>query len=139
MMRPAGAQRKNMAPAPGRRGFRGKSVLVNGLRILHLAGLVAVGAALLGAQAAPGAPALALLVVPGALIVALDWWANPAYAFQLKGLGMAVKLALVVWMALDEDHRLVLFWAILALSSALAHAPGRIRGYSPWRSRRDPG
>ncbi|GAB4164842.1 MAG: hypothetical protein Fur0039_00140 [Rhodocyclaceae bacterium] len=126
-----------MRNASGYRDFPGKGVLINGLRILHLAGVVAVGGTLLAEPARePGSAALVLLVAPGALIAMLDAWSKPGYAFQLKGLGVIAKLLLVAWMALDADHRLMLFWVILAFSSAAAHAPGRVRGYSPWRSRR---
>ncbi len=120
----------------GYRSFTGKALLVNVLRILHLAGVVGVGAAVLGAPSAgDGMIAYVLVLVPGGLIVALDWWSNAHYPFQLKGLGMAVKLALVAWMAFDAEHRMVLFWIVLAGSSALSHGPGRLRGYSPWPGR----
>lgn len=115
------------------RSFPGKSPVVNLLRALHLIGVVGLGASVLGGGAQRVCDGYCLLVlVSGAGILALDIWSSPAYLLQVKGMGMAVKLGLILWMALDAGHRIELFWTVVALSSLFTHASGRLRGYSPW-------
>ena len=118
------------------RTFPGKPLVINVLRILHLAGVVGVGAGVLTSRAAPACDLFCLLtLISGAAILLLDWWSNPRFLRQVKGVGMAVKLLLVAWLAADATHRLTLFWVVLALSSALAHAPGKVRNHIMLRRR----
>ena len=110
----------------GHRDFAGRGLLINVLRVFHIAGLSGVSAAVLAgggnAESWGG-----LMLVSGLGIVALDAWANPFYFRQAKGLGTLLKIALVALMVAWEPGRLPLFWFILAFSVALSHAPGRIR------------
>lgn len=110
----------------GRRDFPGRSLLINLLRILHVAGLAGLSAAILGAGAGLEQWA-ALMLGSGLGIIALDAWANPLYFRQAKGVGTLLKLALVGLMMVWAPGRLPLFWFLLAFSVALSHAPGRIR------------
>ena len=115
------------------RSFPGKAPVVNLLRALHLIGVVGLGASVLGGGPEQACDAYCLLVLlSGAAILALDVWSSLAYVLQIKGMGMAVKLGMVLWMVLDAGHRVELFWVVVALSSLLTHASGRLRGYSPW-------
>ena len=110
----------------GHRDFPGRGLLINILRVFHIAGLAGLSAVVLGS--AGGAENWGgLMVISGLGIIALDAWANPLYFRQAKGLGTLLKIALVVVMAAWEPGRLPLFWFILAFSVALSHAPGRIR------------
>lgn len=110
----------------GHRDFPGRGLLINVLRVFHIAGLAGISAVVMGGAGAAGSWG-ALMLVSGLGIVALDAWANPAYFRQAKGLGTLLKIALVALMVLWEPGRLGLFWFVLAFSVALSHAPGRIR------------
>ena len=110
----------------GHRDFPGRGLLINILRVFHIAGLAGISAAVL-AGAGGAAQWGGLMLVSGLGIIALDAWANPVYFRQAKGLGTLLKIGLVVLMVVWEAGRLPLFWFVLAFSVALSHAPGRIR------------
>jgi hypothetical protein len=110
----------------GHRDFPGRGLLINILRVFHIAGLAGISAAVLGG--AGGAASWGgMMLISGLGIVALDAWANPLYFRQAKGLGTLLKIALVVLLVVWEAGRQPLFWFILAFSVALSHAPGRLR------------
>ncbi len=110
----------------GHRDFPGRGLLINVLRVFHIAGLAGISAVVLaGAGGAPGWGAV--MLVSGLGIVALDAWANPFYFRQAKGVGTLLKMALVLLLVAWEAGRLPLFWFVLAFSVALSHAPGRLR------------
>jgi hypothetical protein len=108
------------------RDFPGRGLLINVLRIFHIASLAGVSAVVLaggrGSETWGG-----LMLISGLGIVALDAWANPAYFRQAKGLGTLLKIALVTLLIAWEAGRLPLFWFVLAFSGALSHAPARLR------------
>lgn len=110
----------------GHRDFPGRGLLINVLRVFHIAGLAGISAVVLGSGGAAAAWG-GLMLVSGLGIVALDAWANPLYFRQAKGVGTLLKLALVLLMVGWEAGRLPLFWFVLAFSVALSHAPGRLR------------
>ena len=115
-----------MRDQDGHRDFRGRGLLINILRVFHIAALAGVSSVVLGG-AGGGAHWGGLMLASGLGIVALDAWANPLYFRQAKGLGTLLKLALVVLLVTWEAGRLPLFWFVLAFSVALSHAPSRIR------------
>ncbi len=110
----------------GHRDFRGRGLLINILRVFHVAGLAGISAAVLAGAGAAERWGM-LMVVSGLGIIALDAWANPLYFRQAKGLGTLLKIALVVLLVMWEAGRQPLFWFVLAFSVALSHAPGRVR------------
>ena len=110
----------------GHRDFPGRGLLINILRVFHIAGLAGISAAMLGG-AVDAAQWGGLMLVSGLGIIALDAWANPLYFRQAKGLGTLLKIALVVLLVVWDAGRLPLFCFVLAFSVALSHAPGRIR------------
>ena len=110
----------------GHRDFPGRGLLINIVRVFHVAGLAGISAVVLGGASAAQHWGT-LMLISGLGIVALDAWANPDYFRQAKGLGTLLKLALVVLLVVWEPGRLPLFWFVLAFSVALSHAPGRIR------------
>jgi hypothetical protein len=91
------------------------------LRGLHLAAVIALGAAVLGAPVDLHQSAIATLVT-GFGMLALDVWGNPDHLRQAAGLSVIAKLVFVGWMAVDADHRLLLFWLIVAGSATFRHA-----------------
>ena len=107
------------------RDFPGRRAINLGLRSLHLASIVLLGAALLGAgDIALGAW---LTLVSGAGMFAGDVWANPAHLREIAGCGVVLKLLLVAIMATQPAFALPIFWSILVLSALLSHAPGALR------------
>ena len=115
-----------MRDADGHRDFPGRGLLINVLRVFHIAGLAGISAVVLAGMDGGGRWG-ALMLISGLGIVALDAWANPFYFRQAKGLGTLLKLGLVMLMFSWEAGRLPLFWFVLAFSVALSHAPGRLR------------
>ena len=115
-----------MRDQDGHRDFRGRGLLINILRVFHIAGLAGMSAVVL-ANASGVAHWGGLMLVSGLGIVALDAWANPLYFRQAKGLGTLLKLVLVMLLASWEAGRQPLFWFVLVFSVALSHAPSRIR------------
>ncbi|MDP2809804.1 MAG: hypothetical protein Q8O34_06605 [Rhodocyclaceae bacterium] len=110
----------------GHRDFPGRGLLINVLRVFHIAGLAGISAVVLAGMSG-AANWGALMLVSGLGIVALDAWANPLYFRQAKGIGTLLKIALVMLLVAWEAGRLSLFWFVLAFSVALSHAPGRLR------------
>jgi hypothetical protein len=110
----------------GHRDFPGRGLLINVLRVFHIAGLAGISAVVLAGMGGAGGWG-ALMMISGLGIVALDAWANPFYFRQAKGLGTLLKIFLVLLLVVWEPGRLPLFWFVLAFSVALSHAPGRLR------------
>ncbi|MBK6975143.1 MAG: hypothetical protein IPH26_20130 [Sterolibacteriaceae bacterium] len=106
--------------------------LLNLLRAAHVVGLIGSGSVLFGGNPGPVFPFL--LVGSGCAMVGLDLWSNPAYLRQVAGLWMAIKLALVAWLAFDAARAAWLFWLVLVLSVLAAHAPARFRHRDLWRA-----
>jgi hypothetical protein len=111
--------RDDVRELPGRRWLN------LSLRTVHLAGIVLLGAALLGAGEAGTAAWLTL--ISGLAMFAGDAWANPAHLREVAGFGVLAKLALVSLMVAHPASALPVFWAILVLSTLLSHAPGALR------------
>ena len=110
----------------GHRDFPGRGLLINILRVFHIAGLAGISAVVLAGMSG-AAHWGALMLISGLGIVALDAWANPVYFRQAKGLGTLLKVLLVLLLVVWEPGRLPLFWFLLAFSVALSHAPSRVR------------
>lgn len=114
----------------GYRDFPGRRWLIVVLRALHLVGMVGLGAEIMAGHAQSWSPFVALLVASGVVMMAVDAWSNREYMRQYCGVGMLLKLALLLWLAADSSLRLGMFWVVLGLSAFIAHAPGS------WRHRR---
>ena len=100
------------------------------LRGLHLVAVIGLGAALLGAPVEPAsgiARLAAAVAASGAAMFALDLWRKPRLLFEVAGVGVLAKLALVGWMTLDDAPRLALFWLIVVWSAWFSHAPATFR------------
>ncbi len=115
-----------------RRGSEAERWLALALRTIHLSGVVALGAALLGAPLARGASG-AVVLASGALLFALDLRARRIALGELAGAVVLLKLVAVAWAAWADGHVLAVFWALLVLSSLSSHAPKRWRHWAPGR------
>ena len=116
-------------PAPvARRDFSGRRLVISLLRSLHIAGLVGVGAALLGTvDVATSSTFAFMLIASGSGIMALDHWSDPAYLRQANGLAMLVKVLMLGMLFYAFGMSQALFWSVLVLSVLITHAPARIR------------
>jgi hypothetical protein len=110
------------------------------LRSLHLAGVVWLGAAVLGAPAGHRGAAL-LVLGSGLAMLVMDLRAGRIALREVAGAAVLVKLALVAWLALDATHAVVIFWALVLGSAVTSHAPKSFRhwprparGLAPGRS-----
>ncbi len=101
------------------------------LRGIHLATVIGLGAALLGAQLSIHEQAIGVLL-SGVAMFAMDLSHKPQMLYEWSGLALLIKLAAVVWLALDEELREVLFWGIVVWSVLFAHAPAYFR-HARWR------
>lgn len=124
----------NPAKPPRNPFVRWLSVVLRGL---HLATVIGLGAALLGAPLDGGHLALGVLA-SGAAMMALDIWSKPRMLAEWSGAALLIKLALVAWMAVDWQARLPLFWVLVLWSAVFAHAPASFR-HAPWRGRGNSG
>ncbi len=112
-------QRKSVRDFPGKRWAN------LALRGIHLLGVVLFGAALLY-NGDPQAGAQ-ILLVSGLLMFAIDLWASPSLIREVAGVGILVKLALILLANLLPELALAVFWLILALSTLISHAPAALR------------
>lgn len=119
------------------RGFPGGRWLRVGLRSLHLLGTAGVGGGFLyGAPPEAWLPWLWLTVASGAAMMALELWSNGVWIVQMRGLAMLLKLALLALAVWLGEPRADLLIAVILISGIIAHAPARLRYYSPWHRRR---
>ena len=99
-----------------------------GMRAIHLAAVVLLGATVLGA--APRLPLAitgVVLLASGLVLLALETWKRPAYPMQLAGAAMLAKLALIAWLVMDVTHAELAFWLVTFGSVVFAHAPASFR------------
>lgn len=101
------------------------------LRTAHLAGVVWLGAALLGAPVGPGGGWLTLLSGLGLFTSELlDRRVSPT---ELAGAVVVAKLAVVAAMLRWPALAPALFWGLLVVSAVSAHAPKPLRHWRPGR------
>ena len=105
------------------------------VRCAHLAGVVLLGAALLGAPVSVRSGAV-LTAASGIVLFVAELADTRIRLGELAGLVVLVKLGAVAWMALDPGTAPLLFWLVLALSGLTSHAP---RHWRHWQPRRGPG
>lgn len=101
------------------------------LRSLHLAGVVWLGAALLGAPVGEGGGWLTL--ASGVGLLASELVDRRVALGELAGLVVLAKLAAVAAMLRWPVAALPLFWVLLGVSAISAHAPKALRHWRPRR------
>lgn len=124
-MNPHGQQRVST-------GLRWLNVVLRGL---HLATVIGLGAAILGAPLSLHWQAMGVLAT-GLAMLSLDLWTKPRMAQEWSGAALVIKLTVVAWMAVDAESRLPLFWALVVWSVIFAHAPAAFR-HALWRGQDD--
>lgn len=101
------------------------------LRTAHLAGVVWLGAALLGAPVGSGGGWLTLL--SGLGLFASEWVDGRISPRELAGAVVLAKLVAVAAMLAWPAAALPLFWAVLVTSALSSHAPKGLRHWRPGR------
>lgn len=96
------------------------------LRSLHLAGVVLVGAAIIG-NGFRSVPGIVLLLLTGFGLFAIDLWHRPSLWRETAGVFIGVKLALLLAMLLIPGVAAPVFWFLLISSSVVSHAPWEFR------------
>lgn len=102
-----------------------------GLRSAHIAGVVLLGAGLLGAPV--GATGVWATLVSGAALLASELADRRVALAELAGVVVLLKLVLVAAMVAWPGAALPLFWALLVLSAVVSHAPKGLRHWRPGR------
>lgn len=103
------------------------------MRALHMAAVVALGAALMGApRVLPMSIVGSTLLITGVMLFALELWKTRDHWRQVAGLAALAKLVLIVWMIADHARALPLFWVLLLWSTVFAHAPASLRHAQLW-------
>ncbi len=111
-------------------GDRWVNILV---RSLHLVGVAGIGGGFLfDLPEVRYLPFWHLAISTGCVLVLLYVWENGRWLLQLKGITIMVKLALLILASLLPAWRAELFVAVIIISGVIAHAPGKMRGYSPF-------
>jgi hypothetical protein len=120
-------------PRPTQRSHDAERLFAVGVRTVHLAAVVALGAALLGAPLAREAAA-AVMLGSGLLLLVLDFAARRIRLGELAGAVVLAKLAAVAWIgftAAGAALAVPVFWVLLVLSSFSAHLPKNLRHWRP--------
>ena len=114
---------------PGQqRDFPGRGLVITLLRALHLAGVVGLGAAVLGMRpAAESLGYVALLMGAGIAMAGLERWSYPGYFSQLNGLTVLLKVLLLAGAGMLASFNEILFWLVLVGSVLVAHASRGVR------------
>lgn len=103
------------------------------LRAAHLASVIGLGAALLGAPL-PLLQAGAAVLASGIALLAVEIADGRLRCSELAGLVALAKLAVAAWMALDPARAASLFWGVLVVSAVSSHAPRHWRHWRPGRT-----
>jgi hypothetical protein len=101
------------------------------LRGIHLATVIGLGAALLGADLSTEQQARWVLISGSALLLA-ELRGNPQMLYEWSGLSLLVKLLAVAWLATHQATQVPMFWGIVIGSVLFAHAPRTFRHARWW-------
>ncbi len=111
------------------RRFAGQRWLNILLRSLHLVGIAGIaGGFLFALDESLWTGYWRLALATGVALSLLYLWSTALWLFQLKGIAILLKLALLAIGFRFPDWRPPIFFTIVMLSSIMAHAPGAIRG-----------
>ena len=106
-------------------------------RTLHLVGLGGLGAGFLyPAVDESWRLYLYLTLISGVGLSLISIYSNGIWLIQLRGQMVFLKLLLLALIAPFPEHKTALFILIILISGWIAHAPARVRYYSPYHRRR---
>lgn len=114
--------------------FPGMRWLNIGLRSVHIIGVAGIGGGFLFTlDEAQWLPFWYLTLATGVFLVLLYLWENAIWLFQLKGIVIILKLLLLAIAFQYPEWQSELFITVIAISGFIAHAPGIVRGYTPFK------
>ncbi len=117
------------------RSFAGRRVAKISARALHAtAAGIFTGAVVLQVDAAQRTTWAIAAIATGVVLLALDLHESCAMLFQVRGLAVLVKLALLACVPVAGRADAALLIAVMLLASLSSHAPARIR-YRAWHAR----
>ncbi|GMR15431.1 MAG: hypothetical protein BMS9Abin30_1059 [Gammaproteobacteria bacterium] len=106
------------------------------LRTLHLLAVAGVGGGVLfGLDRELWFNYWWLALASGALMMLIDIISNPVWFVQVRGLVIAVKLILLVFLGTYPGWDNLVLAVIVILSAVISHAPGKLRYYSLYHRR----
>lgn len=120
------------------RYFPGQRWVNIGLRAAHLIGVAGIaGGFLFDLPEDAWAAYWTLTLASGIALSLLYLWSTLDWLFELKGLAIIVKMALLALAVHQPALRAEVFALVIVISAFSAHAPARIRGYrwADWRVR----
>ena len=107
-----------------------------GARTVHLAATgILLGGHVFDADAATLMPLLWMAIATGGVMIALELYPTAHWAHQICALFVYAKLGVLCLVPFLWAQRVPLLVAVLVLASVGAHAPRRVRHYSPWLRR----
>lgn len=111
------------------RWFRGERWVNIGLRCAHLVGIAGMaGGFLFALDDDVWAGYWYLALASGVALSLLYVWSTAIWLFELKGLAVLLKIALLAGAAAYPALRGEVFVTIIVLSGVIAHAPAKVRG-----------
>lgn len=125
------------AAIPQPRTFPGRRWVMTGLRSAHLVGVGGIGGAYLyEGPREIWMPFLVLTLVSGILMTALELWSSRYWLVEVRGLAIAIKIALLGLVRVIDQFEAIAFIVAIVISGVVAHAPAAVRYYSVWHGRR---
>lgn len=121
-----------------KRDFPSKRWVKISLRTLHLLGIAGFAGAFIQ-SVDPGLwkPFVALTLVSGLAMVAVELWTHGIWLLQVRGQAVIIKLLLLaLTLYTDKTADLILLGVIIVISGLVSHAPGNVRYYSVFYQRR---
>jgi len=101
------------------------------LRTLHILAVAGVGGGVLfGLDRDLWINYWWLAMASGILMVIIDWVSNPIWIYQIRGVVIILKLALLLLLGYNSNWDSLILVVIIIISAVISHAPGDIRYYS---------
>jgi hypothetical protein len=114
------------------RTWRGERWVNIALRCVHLVGVAGIGGGFLfDLEPARWTAFWHLTLASGGLLCLLYLWSTGLWLFQVKGLAVVVKLALLAIAVAVPAWRGEIFTLVIVLSGLVAHAPAEVRAARP--------
>lgn len=117
---------------PRERGPAWERWLAIVLRSVHLTAVVALGGLLVGVPGPYGTHAAAVVLLSGGVLMAMDLRSSRLDLRELAGAFVALKMAMVAWIAWVPAYAPVLFWILVLGSALVSHAPKSTRHFRWW-------
>lgn len=111
------------------RQFPNRRLVLNLLRILHIISFsIMVGGIFFHQDKVQIMPWFIGAVLSGFAMFAIDLYGSCIVLFEVRGLGILIKILLLLWMPfVGESIQIILLFIVIVVSSYVSHATKRIR------------